>query len=349
MSLFQRSSAFIRNNSIRTHFLLFIFCFSIFLAAPNTQVTDSHYALLLSQSILKHGSFDLSRYNTNVIGSHIHQLQKLDNKVYYLYPPGSSLLAMPFVIIFNAAGYKPYTKGLQYDPIHERRMQRVIAAFLISVVACIFLSIAKLFLPVEWSFFLVFAHIFGTSLFSTASLGMWSHTWSVFLFSILFYIIISNILIKNNPNGILLGTLLSWSFFCRPTNSFSIILFAIIIIYYFNKKTSIMLIMTGLSWLIAFVVHSYILYHTPLPGYFMHTAPAKSYLDGFLGLTVSPARGFFIYSTFSICIFYLLFKFLTKYLSNLSQYFVYYCLSCIYSHIQHSLAGGPDTATDLVL
>ena len=82
----------------------------IFIAAPSGQISDSKYALLVSQSLLDHGSIQLDRYNLPKIESHgyqPYQLEIVNNHILYYFPIGSSILSVPFVAVANLFGVYP--------------------------------------------------------------------------------------------------------------------------------------------------------------------------------------------------------------------------------------------------
>src|SRR5262245_35205765 len=93
---------------------IFTLALVVFLASPVRQLMDSNYSMLLSQSLLDHHSFTLDGYavpryapkqrRSRVTVGDIYQLEYANGHIYYLYPPGPSLLSLPFVVLFNAGG-----------------------------------------------------------------------------------------------------------------------------------------------------------------------------------------------------------------------------------------------------
>src|SRR5882672_7047707 len=91
--------------------LLFAAMLWIFLASHIHQVADSSYSMLLSESLLRHHSFALDNYalpraDPIFAGDYfkygnIYQLEVVNGHVYYYFPPGSSLLSVPFVAVMN--------------------------------------------------------------------------------------------------------------------------------------------------------------------------------------------------------------------------------------------------------
>src|SRR5258708_336834 len=61
--LARRMSSRIRRMDALVGSLIFLICFAVFRSAPNDQHTDSRYSMLLAENLLRHGDFDLSRYD----------------------------------------------------------------------------------------------------------------------------------------------------------------------------------------------------------------------------------------------------------------------------------------------
>ncbi|MCB1822298.1 MAG: hypothetical protein KDI73_12085, partial [Candidatus Competibacteraceae bacterium] len=189
----------IQQNTSLVVMAIFSISLLIFIAAPVGQVSDSKYALLVSQSLLDHGSIYLDHYNLPKIESHgyqPYQLEIVDNHTFYYFPIGSSILSVPFVAVANFFGVYPTnseksfgTKAIlkffgvppvENDSDHsiegETIIQRVLAALLMSGLSIIFYFLSRLFLSMKWSLLVVFSIILGTSVLSTASRALWSHT-----------------------------------------------------------------------------------------------------------------------------------------------------------------------------
>src|SRR5713226_8943839 len=84
---------------------------SIFWYSRVRQVTDSSYSMLLSESLIHRHSFALDSYalprgDPVWFGDYfkygdIYQLEVVNGHIYYFFPPGSSLLSIPFVVVMN--------------------------------------------------------------------------------------------------------------------------------------------------------------------------------------------------------------------------------------------------------
>ena len=97
---------------------IFSFTLLVFALSQVRQVTDSNYSMLLSQSLIEHGSFKLDDYalprlepmNRGYYTSNgaIYQLELANNHIYYHLPPGTSVLSVPYVALMKLFGIKPH-------------------------------------------------------------------------------------------------------------------------------------------------------------------------------------------------------------------------------------------------
>ncbi|MGA8060168.1 MAG: hypothetical protein WB999_18125, partial [Candidatus Binataceae bacterium] len=103
---------------LRSVLALFMLSFAIFFLSPVSDVgLDPMFSLVVSESILKHGTpvlddVAIPRLVRSQLPSHpnllawrrFYQLENKNGHVLYLFPHGSSLLSLPFVAMLDAAG-----------------------------------------------------------------------------------------------------------------------------------------------------------------------------------------------------------------------------------------------------
>ena len=142
---------------------IFIVTLLVFWFSPVHQITDSHYSMLLSEGLLKHRSFALDHYNLPrlepnastrdyyVMNGDIWQLELAGGHVYYYFPPGSSVLSLPFVAAANVLGISPANADGTYNPRGEARIETALAAILMALLAALFYCTSRLLLPPFWS------------------------------------------------------------------------------------------------------------------------------------------------------------------------------------------------------
>ena len=103
----------------------------------------------------------------------------------YYFPHGSSILSIPLVALLNAIGVSAATPEGRFSLRGEVIIERVVASILMAVLTCVFFHSASLMLPVTWSWVVALGATLGSQIWSTASRGLWAHTWLVLLVGLL--------------------------------------------------------------------------------------------------------------------------------------------------------------------
>lgn len=343
---------------------IFALTFTIFTFSRIHQQADSQYSMLLSQSLLDHGSFQLDqyalpRYEPQIHGDYfsygpIYQLEVTNGHLYYYLPPGSSILSTPFVAAMNLFGISAANSDGTYNPEGEMTIEARLAALLMAVLACVFFNTARLVLPIRWSIVVELGGALGTQVYSTASRALWSHTWGILLLGIVLFFLLREVTEKRSLSPVLLATLLSWAYFVRPT--FALQIFAIsVYLFIFQRPLFVRYAVTGAAWLGGFLVYSWSHFGQLLPSYFRAgRLQSETYRTAFAGNLISPARGLLIYVPTLFFVGYLLVRYRKK---LIHQKLVWLSLVVIAGHLvviagfSHWWGGhsfGPRFTTDLV-
>jgi hypothetical protein len=284
---------------------IFLLTFAVYWFSPVTQVTDSNYAMLLSLDLLEHRSFCLDHYaiprlqpephyNTIMNGG-IHQIELRDGHLYYYFPPGSSILSIPFVALMNLIGVSPANQDGTYNLEAEIALQSLLAALLMASLAVIFFFTARLMLPVGWSALIALGSAFGTQMWSTASRALWTETWGILLMGVVIWLLLRSQVLGRAPNAIVLATVLAWTYFVRPTNAVAILGVSIWFLIY-HRRSFLRYAITGLGWLVLFIAYSWNHFHQLLPQYYLANRLAfKQALVALPGNLISPSRGLLVF------------------------------------------------------
>jgi hypothetical protein len=295
-----------------------IFCLAlaVFALSQVRQVTDSNFSMLLSQSLIEHGSFKLDAYaiprqqpmNRGYYTSNglIYQLELANNHIYYHLPPGSSVLSVPYVALLRLFGIKATNPDGSYSPSGEAKIEVSLAGLLMAALAVIFFYTARLMLPPLWSAVLALGATFGTQVWSTASRAMWTDTWGIVLLGLVVLLLLAQETGKRPLNPFLFASLLAWTFFVRPTNAVHIIAVSIYLIIY-HRRLFVAYAATGMVWLACFLAYSWHNYHQLLPTYYQSSRLNFSvFWTALAGNLVSPARGLLVYVPVVFFVGYLL-------------------------------------------
>jgi len=236
----------------------------------------------------------------------IWQLELAENHLYYYFPPGSSILSLPYVAVANAVGVSAAKPDGTYNPEGEIRIETGLAAILMAALAAVFYFTSRLILPLTWSVLIAVAGVLGTQVWSTASRGLWSHTWETFLTAIVVYMLLAFETGKQRINSIALASVLSWMYFVRP--SAGVVVFAVsIYVASCCREAFVKYLIAGSLWLAGFVVYSWIHYGKELPSYYRASRLRFDLFPvAFAGNLISPSRGLLVYVPVTLFVVYLL-------------------------------------------
>ena len=299
--------------------VIFFVALLVFWLSPVTQVTDSNYSMLLSQDLLEHRSFLLDYYaiprlppkfhdNTYQNGD-MNQIELVKDHFYYYFPPGTSILSVPFVALMNAFGVSAANADGTHNLEGETKIQARLAGLLMAILAVVFFYKARLALPPSWSVVLGLGSALGTQVWSTASRALWTETWGILLLGIVVWMLLGSETAGRRINPLLLGTLLAWAYFVRPTNVVPILAITIYLFLY-QRQTFIRYVLTGAVWLGLFVAYSWYHFHQFLPYYYL--ANRLSFEDFWIALpgnVISPSRGLLVFVPVLLFIVYLLVRY----------------------------------------
>ena len=314
------------SSSARWGLLIFLVTLAIFLFSRVHQVTDSTYSMMLTQSLLDYRTFSLDHYQTPAA----YQLETVNGHTYYRFPPGTPVLSMPFVWVLNRFGVSAVNPDGTYNPRGEVTIEAGLAAVLMAMLAVIFFFTARLLLPTSWSALITFGAAFGTQVYSTASRALWSDTWGIFLLGIVIFLMVARETGRHHLNPILLATLLSWTYFTRPTYAIPIAAISIYLFLY-QRKLLPLYALTGAAWFVGFVFYSQSHFSRFLPEYYgVSRLLFNTFGTALAGNLVSPARGLLIFVPVLFFIGYLLLRY-RRFLTHLGL--VWLSLAIIVLHL----------------
>ncbi len=308
-----------RRRDFLTSALIFICTALLFLTSHVHQVADSKYSLLLSQSLLRHRSFTLDAYGWpprtaqpqvgyNSYGE-FYQLEVVNGHTYYFFPPGSSLLSLPYVALLNAGGISAANPAGAYDDRGEAMMQASLAALLMAGLACVFYYMSRLLLPGRWSVLVALGGALGTQVWSTASRALWSDTWGVFLLGLAMLQLLADATARTRLRPVWLASIMAWLYFVRPTYALPIIAVTIYLWVYRRPRFSAYAL-TGAAWAALFIAYSFYHFGQPLPHYYSASRLRfGSFPHAFAGNLISPSRGLLVYVPVLLFVVYLLLRF----------------------------------------
>jgi hypothetical protein len=272
--------------------LLFLISFAVFLGSPNHQMTDSGYALLVSENLIRHGDLDLGRYQLESVRGSNYRLEHTGPHTTYFFPVGSSILSIPFVVFAHLAGQSTVRADGTYATKVEGRQEAILAALLMAAFTVLVFSTARLILSLPTSLAVALVAAFGTQVYSTASRTLWSDTWALVLVAGAIYLLLRSAARGEGRRLFWLATLECWATFVRPTSGLTLAAttFYLLVV---DRRASWAFFATTAFWLAAFAADSLRRFGTPFPSYF-HDRLGPPSAEALLGTLISPSRGLLV-------------------------------------------------------
>jgi hypothetical protein len=304
---------------------VFVLTFLIYRLSPVLTVYDSRYEMLFSQQLLWHQSFSLPAQAFPELAARTlprpartgidipYQLTEVGDRFYYIYPPGNTILPLPYVLLCNAFHLFAADKSGVFSEAGDMRMQKGLAALLMAGLAEMIFLTSRLLLPFWWSLLVTVAAALGTQMWSTASRAMWTHTWGIFILGFVLWQLVKAETKQDRLRPIVLATCLAWMYFIRPTFALSIVGIAFYIVFY-HRAILLPFLITGGLWLAALVAFSQYHYGHALPPYYETYISGRdfSFSEGLAGTLMSPSRGLFVYVPVLAFVIYLLVRYAAK-------------------------------------
>jgi hypothetical protein len=234
--------------------------------------------------------------------------------VYYRYPYGSSILSIPFVYLMNLLGVSTIDSNAIYDLRGEAAIQRATAAVTMGALASVSFLTYRRFLPLWGSVAVTLALALGSQVWSTASLGLWSHTWGILLLGVGLFILVRGEHGGGRLSILLLGTVLAWTYVVRPT--FLISIAAVVVYCLLARRRALPLLLASLVlWLGLFAALSFRTFGTLIPPHYAMQGAGlgqqgiAGFGIGVAGLLVSPSRGQLVFSPWIVLVGFMLVKY----------------------------------------
>lgn len=312
---------------------------AVFYASPHLRVNDSKFTGLLSENLLRERSFALDSYFWPQIKSNrypsVHpgqvwprhvqpggRKQPLDEReedalrrangfkdepdahLYYVYPPGTAILAVPFMAAWRLTGGSTLSPKGRFRGPRERRFQKGVAALWAGIATVFFFLLARQLLPRPESALIAATGALGTHVWSIASRSLQAHGTLVLLFSASLWLLVRAERDDRRLHPVLLATLISLAFWSRPTAVTVIIPLALYVLWR-HPRDAPWLAGTGLAWLGLFLAYSQFHFNDWLPPYYQAGGFVLSNLGtGLAANLVSPSRSIFLYSPFLAVVVY---------------------------------------------
>ena len=294
-----------------------IFCGTLLISycSPVRVMSDSKYSMFLSESLLRNHSFELqprafpnleiyerTGYNPN---TSVYQVDLVRDRLFYYFPPGSSLLSLPYVGLMRLLGISTFNADGSYNP---RRSWRFSGAggnpngaphnpVLLHVTDAVISGLERgsrfecgIGNPsLEHCLESLVERYLGHTAAGNRHLPALAHE-----------------IQRRALNAVTLATVLSWMYLVRPTNALVIVAVTVYVLL-FCREIFLRYANVGAAWFGVLVLYSFISFGEYLPHYFR---AGRLRLDDFgvaiRGNLVSPSRGLLVFVPVTLFVAYLL-------------------------------------------
>lgn len=289
--------------------ILFFLVFIGHVVSSNITSFDSKWSIPTAMSMIKEGNTHLDEYKDILQKSNNFAIEEIDGHVYTVYPVGVSVVAVPFVYVFEKIldSLSPLIRDLAKFQGHDLPVtitvisiapgiELFVASVIIAVTTIFIYLIGHGFLDRQYAIMISLVFAFCTSAWSTASRGLWQHGPSMLMLTITLYLILRG---ENNPKLLQFASIpLAFSYVIRPTNCIPVVLLTVFVVIY-HRQHFLHYMLWALVVAVPFVIFNLSIYHSPLSPYYRWYSLFHFDLDFFWSLAghlISPSRGLFIYS-----------------------------------------------------
>jgi hypothetical protein len=261
---------------------------------------DSRYTLVTSQALVQDGTIAIDSYmvvNGGELSGDNRRFREINGHYYLYFPIGSSIVAAPAVWIANRFGMDM----VRYQD--ENKMQRVLAALSVGLTFVALVLIAFEYLGLGPAFVLAFFFAYGGPVISIGGTAYRSHNTAMLLNSLVILSIVREEMGRRRLfHPTVLGALLAFGYVCRPTTGSLIVAAGLFFLFARPMRDALLAGLGGVLLLSAFSAWSWMSLERPLPPYYMPSRLAGKSIAQmwvpFLGLTISPSRGVFVFMPF---------------------------------------------------
>jgi len=256
--------------------------------------SDPQFGLLVAQTMLRHRTLEMDLYQEAIGPILERSFVTLNGHIYYYFPLGTPLFAMPAVGVANLLGYD------MADAAQEAATQNFISAVLVGLSFYVIYRICRCFLPAGAALFITATTFLGSALISTMATALWSIDFAVLFVALSLLVLSKQATGERRPSHpYLLGFFLFGAYLCRP----STFLFVALVLGYLLLVDRKMFWRTAVSafvLLAGFLIFIRLGYGSWLPPYYNDfgrlAVERRPLYEAYFGNLVSPSRGLLIYS-----------------------------------------------------
>jgi hypothetical protein len=286
---------------------LFLFCFMVYFASPNTGVGDGRRAVSTAVDIVHHHTISLDHFKDGIpTPERDYTVQVVNGHIYPYFPWAVSLFAVPVVVAYDGLHRVSVTPGVEakMQAMHSDwwfellTMSLVVALTVVVMWEVCVLALDRISGERRRrivALLVALAFAFGTAAYSTASRQFWQHGPDMLCLSVALLLAFRA---RAHPRSVaFLGIPLALAYTVRPTSSIPFVFFTVWVVL--RHRSLLLPYLAGAALvLLPWVLVNEAIWHRPLEPYYSATrlGTNAAFWQALAGNWVSPGRGVLIFS-----------------------------------------------------
>jgi len=297
------------------YIVLFFGVFLIYnLNFRNINSIDTIPASLLPFALLNSHTFQLDTFVPFILGENSGAFPLIGHHFYSIYPVVTPVLITPlYVIPYLVLNFLhiPFTMSNSTFFLTVFAMEKISASCISSLAIVFFFAGLKEIVDKKIALLTTLIFAFGTNMWSVCSQALWQHGMVALLFSIMFFLIVTNEKNEQLRNYLLLGVCSGLLVFNRPSDLF-MVLPIIAYVFYKNIKSFIVYCLAALAISLPVLFYNLSVFHNIFGGYSSMAAGSgfgpeiitpsigtEIFIQS-IGLLFSPHLGLFIFTPIAL-------------------------------------------------
>ncbi len=272
---------------------LFVLFLTVFAVSPVETSTDSRWSIHTAMSFVQGLGGDLTAYLPILEKEGFYHIDYPDGRPRTRYPIGTSLLAIPAVIVASLTN-SHFAEGLR-DHIPTTTEKFIASLFGAAAGVVFFWVVLYQFQSLAIALGSSFIFSFCTSMWSTATRALWQHGPLVLMLVIAMLLLVRA---RRRPDLIQYVSLpLAMAFVIRPTAIVPIVILSAYV-WFFQRAWFVRYLCWAAIIAVPWIAYNFAIYHRLLPAYYTGEAFSSQtrFVEGLLGNLFSPSRGVFVFS-----------------------------------------------------
>jgi hypothetical protein len=278
--------------------LVFAVTAFVYWISPVREESDSFWTISTARSLVRDGDVALDEHDALIRANRSFQIEHRDGHAYYAVPLGTSLTALPVVVVASLVDGSALDRDLTHGD--NQPWDGISAALLAALTAAVMFAVAQRLTVRPWvAYATAFTFAFGTQAWGIASRTTWMQGPSMLcLAGALYFALRAR---ESEAWFGALGAVLAVGYFVRPTNAVAVAVFGVWALLT-SRRAAFRFAASAAAVAVVFVALNELLYGLVLQPYFRASrlALTGSAIEALAANVVSPNRGLLVFVPASV-------------------------------------------------